>query len=160
MSYQVNWRAYLNHYLWTLYLIRTHADFQIDLRQLRDPHVSAPLTLQPFLFQAWERTLLWQHASTYGRRPKGSRGRVRGGRRLPERIQRNQVDGVMQIWLIQLQWQGPLLLSFHITLKYICLQFQTCFFSLLRAPFLITLYDCEVVLVAMLTCDLLFFYRF
>lgn len=128
MSYRANWRAYLclKHYLWTLYLIHTHADFQIDPSQLRKAHASAPLTLQPFLFQAWERILLRQHTSTYGRRPKASGGCVRGGRRL-ERLQRNQVDGVTQIWSIQRQ--GPLLSSFHITSKYIeCLQFQTCFF--------------------------------
>lgn len=50
-----------------------------------------------FLFQAWKRTLLWQHASTHGRRPEGRGGCFRGGGRPPERLQRNQGDGVTQI---------------------------------------------------------------
>lgn len=118
--------------------------------------VNSPLTAETFFFQTRERTLLCQHPSTYGRRPKGSRGCVRGGSRLPERLQRNQVHGVIPILSIYNDkvWR----LSSHITRKYIRFQFQT-WFLLFRAPFLVAQSDCGVVLVAMPTCDLLFFLK-
>lgn len=78
----------------------------LPVNSVSDPHTNADLRIGPrsrlrnapltpmFVFQAWKRALLWQHTSTHWRGPEGRRGRVRGGGGLPERLQRNQVDGV------------------------------------------------------------------